>query len=139
MATTRRSLPKKKVATKTATTKPPFKSKFEAEIARLLDRQKVEYAYEGLTLKYAVIRNYKPDFILPNGIIIETKGYFQSDDQRKMRAVKDQHPELDIRMVFQRLAGKVQGSNMTNSQWCEKYGFKYADGKIPKDWINENA
>lgn len=127
---------KTRAATK-ATTKPAFKSKFEAEIARLLDRQNVDYSYEGMNLRYAVIRNYKPDFILPNGVIIETKGYFASDDQRKMRAVREQHPELDIRMVFQRLAGKVQGSKMTNAEWCDKYGFKYADGKIPKEWINE--
>lgn len=121
----------------TATSKPKFKSKFEAEIASSLERQGVDYEYEPSSIKYAVIRSYKPDFVLPNEIHIETKGYFKSEDQRKMRAVKDQHPELDIRMVFQRLQGRVQGSQMTNAEWCEKYGFQYADGKIPRAWINE--
>lgn len=138
MARTKQASKPRPRTPKTATTKTPvFKSKFEAEIARLLDRQNVAYTYEGMNLKYAVIRNYKPDFVLPNGVIVETKGYFKSDDQRKMRAVKEQHPELDIRMVFQRLAGRVQGSQMNNAEWCEKYGFQYADGKIPKEWIHE--
>lgn len=137
MATIKTTRSKRKLKTATATTKPVFKSKFEEEIARSLDRLKVEYAYEPTKLRYAVLRDYKPDFVLSNGIYIETKGYFKSDDQRKMRAIKDQHPEIDIRMVFQRLAGRVQGSKMTNAEWCDKYGFQYADGKIPREWIYE--
>jgi len=125
--------------TKTKTSEPAFKSKFEAEVARLLRMQGAAYTYEGKRLKYAVLRDYKPDFELENGIFVETKGWFKSDDQRKMRAVKEQHPDKDIRMVFQRLEGRVQGSKMTNAEWCDKYGFKYAEGRIPKAWINEQA
>ena len=29
------------------------------------------------------------------------QGDWDSDDRRKIKAVKEQHPELDIRMVFQ--------------------------------------
>lgn len=56
-----------------------------------------------------------------------------------MRAVKAANPHLDIRMLFMRLAGKVQGSNMTNAQWCEKYNFYCAEQRIPKDWLNEKT
>jgi predicted nuclease of restriction endonuclease-like RecB superfamily len=116
-----------------------FKSQFEAEVARWLRMWNVEFEYEPVKLPYAVVRDYKPDFVLSNNIHVETKGYFQSSDQRKMRAIKEQYPDLDIRMVFQRLNGRVQGSQMTNKEWCEKYGFPYAEGKIPKEWTNEQA
>ena len=43
---------------------------------------------------------YIPDFVLDNGIIIETKGLFTSEDRRKHIEVQKQHPELDIRFVF---------------------------------------
>lgn len=97
------------------------------------------YEYEPYNIPYLVERKYKPDFVLANGIIIECKGWFESEDQRKMRAVKAANPDLDIRMLFMRLAGKVQGSNMTNAAWCEKYGFYCAEQRIPKEWLNEKT
>ena len=51
-----------------------------------------------------------------------------------MRYVKLCNPELDIRMYFPN-DGKVHGSGMKNSEWCERYNFPYAIGKIPKDWL----
>jgi len=114
-----------------------FRSQFESRVARSLKRQEVSYAYEKLDLPYTVTRKYKPDFVLENGIVIECKGYLDSADQRKMRAIKEQYPDLDIRMLFMKLDGKVQGSKMTNMQWCEKYDFPFAQEKIPKTWINE--
>lgn len=115
-----------------------FRSQFEASVARSLKRQSCGFLYEPLNLPYTVTRNYKPDFILENGIFIECKGYLDSADQRKMRAIKEQYPDLDIRMLFMKLDGKVQGSKMTNLLWCEKYDFQYAQEKIPKEWINED-
>lgn len=96
------------------------------------------YEYEGERISYVVTRQYKPDFRLANGIYVEAKGWFQSDDQRKMRLLKEQYPDLEFRMLFMNANGKCQGSKMTNAQWCEKYGFKYAEGMIPEEWINED-
>lgn len=125
-----------KTATKTPTSK-KFKSKFEGAVALALDKMGAHYEYEPHTITYTVERAYHPDFVLDNGIHVETKGWFKSEDQRKMRAVRDQNPSLDIRFVFQKLSGKCQGSNMTNEEWCLKYNFKYAEGTIPKEWIRE--
>ena len=33
---------------------------------------------------------------------MEAKGFFKPSDRRKMLAVKEQNPELDIRFIFQR-------------------------------------
>lgn len=114
-----------------------FRSNFELLIARDLDKSTKDYLYEQVKMSYTVERNYLADFVLPNGIIIEAKGWFKSQDQRKMRALKEQYPDQDIRFVFQRANSKVQGSQMTCADWCEKYGFKYAEGYIPKEWVNE--
>ena len=114
-----------------------FRSNFELLIARDLDKSTKDYLYEQVKMPYTVERNYLADFVLPNGIIIEAKGWFKSQDQRKMRALKEQYPDQDIRFVFQRANSKVQGSQMTCARWCEKYGFQYAEGYIPKEWINE--
>ena len=84
-------------------------------------------------LKY---RKYTPDFFLPNGVIVETKGLFTAADRRKHLEVKRQHPELDIRFVFSSSKSKInKGSKTTYGMWCEKYGYQYADRDIPKDWF----
>ena len=63
---------------------------------------------------------------------------FRSEDRRKMRLVKEQNPELDIRFVFTRSSSKInKGSKTTYADWCSRYGFKYADKLIPEEWLNE--
>jgi hypothetical protein len=81
---------------------------------------------------------YTPDFPLPNGIIIETKGRFLTADRQKHLLIKDQRPDLDIRFVFSNSRSKIgKKSKTTYAMWCEKNGFKYADKSIPTEWINE--
>tara|TARA_R110002020_G_scaffold101665_2_gene239311 strand:+ start:660 stop:953 length:294 start_codon:yes stop_codon:yes gene_type:complete len=83
-------------------------------------------------------RRYTPDVILPNGLVLELKGRFTANDRKKMLLVIKQHPELDIRMVFQRHTNKLfKGSKTTYSEWCDKNKIKWADKTIPLDWINE--
>ena len=83
-------------------------------------------------------KTYTPDFVLDNGIIIETKGRFISPDRAKHLAVRDQYPELDIRFVFTNSKSKLyKGSKTTYGMWCNKYDFKYADRYIPEAWLKE--
>lgn len=82
---------------------------------------------------------YRPDFLLlANGILIESKGYFLAEDRTKHLLVKEQHPSLDIRFVFSRARNPLRkGSRTTYAAWAEKHGFRWAEGDIPLDWINE--
>ena len=83
-------------------------------------------------------RNYTPDFWLPNGIIVETKGVFTVQDRQKHLLIKDQYPDLDLRFVFSNSKNKLRkGSKTTYADWCNKYGFIFADQLIPEEWINE--
>lgn len=68
-----------------------------------LNAEGVDFKYEAHLIPYvAKPKTYLPDFVLPNGIVIETKGQFDSEDRTKMKLVKKQNPDLDIRFVFSR-------------------------------------
>lgn len=113
-----------------------FRSGLEAAVAEQLNDLGVEYEYEKLKIPYQIDAKYIPDFVLPNGIIVECKGRFTSEDRRKMRLVKEQNPELDIRFVFTRSTSKInKGSKTSYGDWCDKYGFDYSDKLIPGEWL----
>jgi len=112
-----------------------FRSGFESKLAHQLERGGIRYKYETLQIEYQKVSTYTPDFILPNGIIIEAKGLWTTED-RKKHLVREQHPQLDIRIVFQSATNKIRkGSNTTYAGWCEKKGIKYANKLIPKQWL----
>jgi len=102
----------------------------------------VPVVYEKVTIPFvqpAQNRNYTPDFLLKhNGILIETKGVFDSADRKKHLLVKAQYPDLDIRFVFSDANAKIyKGSKTTHAAWCEKHGFLWAHKEIPQAWIDE--
>ncbi len=101
----------------------------------------VSYEYETLTVSYVQPvkpRRYTPDIILPNGIIIETKGRFVTADRQKHLLVQEQHPNLDLRFVFSNPNTRIsKQSQTTYARWCEAKGFKFAKLHIPLEWIKE--
>lgn len=120
----------------------PYRSGLEDSLARQLDAQGVEKIYEKYCLKYTLPssqHHYTPDFILPNGIIIEGKGIFSVEDRKKHLCIKEQYPHLDIRFVFSSVKTKIAtGAKMTVAEWCEKHGFQYANKEIPRSWFKED-
>jgi hypothetical protein len=118
-----------------------FRSGLEEKIAGTLTSKGVGFTYEELTIPYvapAKPHKYTPDFVLDNGIIIESKGRFETADRQKHLLVKAQHPHLDIRFVFSSSKAKInKRSTTTYANWCEKNGFLYADKEIPEAWLKE--
>ena len=115
-----------------------YRSGFESKLAHQLKRSGVDFEYETLTIEYQRLSTYTPDFILPNGIIIEAKGVWTVEDRAKHLLVREQHPHLDIRMVFMRASNKInKKSKTTYAMWCERKGIKYADKVIPKSWLSQ--
>jgi|TARA_B110000503_G_scaffold38093_1_gene62506 hypothetical protein len=119
------------------------KGTFEEQVISDLVARDIPHEYEPEKLSYYVERNYIPDLRVGT-MIVELKGYFRQDSQRKMKAVKAQHPELDIRFVFQKASSTIQGakkrkdgSKMTCQQWADRNGFIWAEQTIPKEWLNE--
>lgn len=116
-----------------------YRSKYEAAVAASLEKRGLAYQYEPVSLAYKIEAVYTPDFILPNGVIVETKGLFDSDDRRKMVAVKEQHPHLDIRLCFMKADVKLSRAprSITYWQWAERHGFLWAEGHIPTTWFDQ--
>ena len=115
-----------------------YRSGLEDKVAKDLEDRGVDYEYETLKMSYDVSesRTYTPDFILPNGIVVETKGRFTTADRKKHLLVQAQHPKTDIRFVFQNPNAKLyKGSKTTYAQWCDKNGFKWAAKRIPDEWL----
>jgi hypothetical protein len=114
-----------------------YRSKLEERVARWLELNDHPFEYESLKLPYTIEAVYTPDFILPNGVIIETKGWLKPEDRRKMLAVKKAHPKLDIRLVFQSPHNTIsKESKTTYASWAEKHGFPWAHyNSIPLEWF----
>lgn len=85
--------------------------------------------YETEKIQYVVPASnhkYTPDFKLPNGIYIETKGRFMPADMKKHLLIKQQHPDLDIRFIFQNPnSTNSKRTKTTYANFCEKHGFRY--------------
>ena len=118
-----------------------YRSGLESALARNLKSKGIPVQYEEYKLDYVIpesVHKYTPDFVLPNGIVIESKGIFSVEDRKKHLLIKEQYPNLDIRFVFTRSKTPLyKGASTTYADWCLKYGFRYADKLIPDSWLKE--
>mgnify|MGYP005992376689 FL=1 len=117
-----------------------YRSGLEESMAINLEERGVSFTYEEEKIKWldSKERTYTPDFVLSNGIIIETKGRFVSSDRRKHKEIKKQYPGKDIRFVFSNSRAKLyKGAKSTYGDWCDKNGFLYSDKTIPEEWLTE--
>lgn len=136
-----------------------MRSGFERSVAKHLKSRNIDFGYESITYEITVpVRSknqycvdcngstimrdtiYTPDFFLPNGIVVEAKGRFMAKDRLIAKAMKEQHPEVDIRMLFMG-DNKISPSSKTRYRdWCERNDIKCAvskTGKLPEEWYDE--
>lgn len=123
-----------------------YRNKFEREVGEKLSKLPLSLLYEKTKLPYTIESEYVPDFEIKtqsgSSFYLETKGNGRSFDghvRRKMIAVKNQHPDLDIRILFYS-DGKIgprrkDGTFQRQSDWAERHGFTYAIRNIPEDWL----
>ena len=116
---------------------PKFRSKLEEKVATLLKELGVSYEYESTQVPYVIQHNYTPDFLLPNHVYLETKGYWDAADRRKVLAVKRDNPDIDLRMVFQSPYNTIsKKSKTTYAKWCDKHDIPWtAYHEIPLEWL----
>lgn len=114
-----------------------YKSGFERTLAASLSARGVKFLYESTQIPYVLERKYNPDFeIADRGFFIEAKGLLDRDSKAKMLAVKEQHPDIDVRFVFMDANKKIPGTKQTHGQWASKNGYIWANGQIPEEWLN---
>lgn len=118
-----------------------YRSGLEERNAEHIRKHGQKVRFECLKIKYPIpasVHTYTPDFLLDNGIIVETKGRFLPVDRAKHLYVKMTHPELDIRFVFSNPNAPIaKGSKTTLAYWADSHGYKWAAKLIPIDWLNE--
>ena len=116
---------------------PKFRSKLEEKVATLLKELGVSYEYESTQVPYVIQHNYTPDFLLPNHVYLETKGYWDAADRRKVLAVKRDNPDIDLRMVFQSPFNTIsKKSKTTYAKWCDKHDIPWtAYHEIPLEGL----
>ena len=111
------------------------RSTFEASLVSDMEARGLAFEYEPKDAHLGYMLEYIPDFILPNGIIVEAKGWFDSTDRTKMLRVKRANPEKDIRFIFM-ANNKINPKSKTRyTDWCLKHGFVCHVGRsIPEEW-----
>lgn len=118
-----------------------YRSSLEERNAAHVEKLGGTAGFETVYLTYVVperTAKYNPDFLLGNNILVETKGIFETADRQKHLLIREQYPELDIRLVFSSSKSKLySGSKTTYGMWCEKHGILYADKLIPASWLKE--
>ena len=120
------------------------RSKLELKFEEILKDFEVEYDYEVTKIPYTIPESkhtYTVDWTLLNGMLLETKGYLSDHQERyKYVLLKQQHPDLDLRFVFDNPNKLCGGTKMTHAKWAEKYGFPYCSIKDVdqiESWIKE--
>lgn len=120
------------------------RSKLELRFEDLLKELKVEYDYEVTKIAYVVPESkhtYTVDWTIKNGPLLETKGYLSDHQERnKYVLIKQQHPDIDLRFVFDNPNKLCGGTKYTHARWAEKNGFLYCSVKdvdIIKQWTEE--
>lgn len=118
-----------------------YRSGLEVRIAEDLEARGYEFAYEPGKIPFtqpAKTRRFTPDFILPNGIVIEAKGRFVTADRQKFLMVRASHPDLDIRFCFSNPNSRIsKTSKTTYARWCQYKGFLWAGPEVPEEWLKE--
>lgn len=118
-----------------------YRSGLEAAIAAALTSAGINFEFETVKVPFeqpAKSRKYTPDFILPNGIVLESKGMFTAEDRQKHIWVKGQHPDLDIRFVFSNSRARLRkGSPTTYADWATNNGFRWSHKEVPRTWLTE--
>jgi hypothetical protein len=114
-----------------------WRSGLEEATGENLTARGVRFEYEPFRIPFlqpVKPRHYTPDYVLlANGIIVETKGRFVTQDRQKHLLVKQQYPDLDIRFVFSRSSTRIsKQSQTTYAAWCQHKGFLFADKVIPQ-------
>lgn len=104
----------------------------------------IQFQYEPAhkRMPYHLEHVYHPDFLLPHGVLVEAKGFMDAVERRKLLRVKQEHPALDLRLLFQRADTRITRAlrSMTYAQWAERHGFPWAQGpEIPKSWLLDGS
>lgn len=110
-----------------------MRNAFEEEVYKHLAKEygRNNVQYEAASFPYTLSYSYTPDFVVSDGntaFYVEAKGYFRPDNRRTMVAVRDQTPNLDLRIIFQRNSKLSKNGKQRYSDWADKHNFSHCIG-----------
>ena len=126
-------------------------SESEVSFAKECDRLNIPWMYEPESFDWFMpSKKYTPDFKIMRGdrtyFYVEYKGFLWQEDKQKMKAIKEQHPDIDIRFVFANSKSPVHGAKtrkngtkQSHAEWAEAHGFLWAEGFIPSSWLKKGG
>lgn len=119
---------------------PNYRSGFEGMVGKTLEGTGAEH--EPMRIPYTIperLATYLPDFILPDGTIIEAKGRFVAADRKKHILLRDQHPNRRIIIVFMNPMVRLSKvSRTTYGDWCDKHDIEWCRIGDLMSTINNN-
>jgi hypothetical protein len=105
----------------------------EVRFAAKLNSASIPFKYEDDQFVY----QYKPqkytvDFSVRKAdgtdTYFEYKGKLDSVARKKLRAIKESNPGMDLRLVFEKPNNKLyRGAKMRYWEWAERHGFRWYD------------
>lgn len=141
---------KPKMSRRQVAKKQGFESGLEQDVFNYLKDKGLDVRYEEYPLEFVQPekkRKYTPDIFVYDKkgnlkYVIETKGRFTMADRQKMKWVKEQHPDVEFRLLFERDCATInKKSSTTYADWAKKAKFlcsKFTKDKpVPDEWIED--
>lgn len=132
-----------------------YRSKLEERVAEQLESAGVRFTHESKWVPYVVperTAKYLPDMVIDGtNILIECKGFFgggrqfggkssdSAKERQKLLLIKEQHPEIDLRIVFQRASTPIYPKSPTSyGKWASDHQIPWSDkGEVPQQWVDD--
>ena len=107
-----------------------YKSLLERDFASHIAKQKLQAEYEADTFQYVRPSHYTPDWKIGKKRYLETKGEFAPSQRANLLAFLEQHPDIEVVMVFANAQNKLhKRAKMTYAEWCDKNDIRFHDLK----------
>lgn len=76
-----------------------FRSNWEANYARILNEQKIEWFYESQTFDLSNGTTYTPDFKIGENKFVELKGWYDNDSKQKIQLFLEEYPQYELDLI----------------------------------------
>lgn len=76
-----------------------FRSNWEANYARILNEQKIQWSYEPETFNLSNGRTYTPDFKIDEKKFVELKGWYDNDSKEKIELFCKEYPQYELDLI----------------------------------------
>ena len=125
-----------------------YRSLFEFNTSKKLKHEQRKYkyvwSYETDYIEYhkpVTHHKYTPDFTvtMDDGRVwyLETKGLWDPADRKKHKLLKEQRPDIDIRIYFMKDNPINRGSKTKYSDWCRKNNITCCVGELNMEWFEQ--